>query len=239
MSRRGEWCCFWWVCFAGEILLPPSQKQLSGEIQSALEAVVNCDHCSVYDRCSQVAGDCAAYLEMISPHSRFRLRELLTRLQAHLEKVSVTKASSHPTSHYRDLQSVLQDLSTFISKWFVRWFLSSPFFCWRNSAKSALVFEFSSCFDWCHMCKYFGVQSYSRRSVMNPAADNQTLGKNKSWLRLVRRARVREPGSVALVERGGAAMGSLFVQFSAYNFSSLVFENVSATDKQKAVQPLK
>ena len=100
--------------FAGEVTLPPSQKQLTDEIHSALDSVLNCDHSVIYDRCSLVATDGSAYLEMIPPHSRFRLRELLTRLQAQLEKVSVK--TPHSSSCYRDLQSVLQDLSSFISK---------------------------------------------------------------------------------------------------------------------------
>ncbi|XP_055357949.1 tyrosine-protein kinase Abl-like isoform X2 [Paramacrobiotus metropolitanus] len=100
-----------------EIVLPPSQDHLREEIRSALEFLENSggvEYGVVYERCSVVVGSCSAFLEMIPPHSRFRLREHLTRLQSQLEKIS--NKGGGAASHYRDLQSVLHDILQFVGK---------------------------------------------------------------------------------------------------------------------------
>lgn len=68
----------------------------------------------VQERCSSVVGSCSAYLEMITPHARFKLRELLTQLQTCVAKHIVTKSSA--SSSYSDLQSILHNLVLTVSK---------------------------------------------------------------------------------------------------------------------------
>lgn len=104
-----------------DIILPPSQEKLLMDVRLLLEFLPVCgvtDAGHVYERCSLVAGKCSSYLEMITPHSRFKLREHLARLQSNLDKLSLIKSSSSSTycAHYHDLQAVLQDICQVIGK---------------------------------------------------------------------------------------------------------------------------
>ena len=98
-----------------EIVLPPSQEQLLADLRETLAVLASPNAPDVFDRCSSVAASCQAYLEMITPHARFKLREHLTNLQGAMEKLIGAKGVA---IHAADLQAVLQGIVQTVSKWF-------------------------------------------------------------------------------------------------------------------------
>ena len=98
-----------------EIVLPPSQEQLLADLRETLAVLASPNAPDVFDRCSSVAASCQAYLEMITPHARFKLREHLTNLQGAMEKLIGAKGVA---IHAADLQAVLQGIVQTVSRWF-------------------------------------------------------------------------------------------------------------------------